>query len=933
KDSEKEEMKALARKTWNFFEENLTSENHFLIPDNYQENREHKLDIKTSSTDIGFSLTSVVSAYELGFIKREKCLFLLNNIINSVEHLPKWNGHLYNWYKLEDLSLMYPHFVSSVDSGNFVACLIVVKEFLSKIKEEDLRKRIEKLISATDFSKLYTKDDVFSIGYNTIENELSVYNYNRFASESRLLSYIAISKGDVPSKHWFCLDKTLTKFKYHKGVASWSGSLFEYYMPLIFMKSYKNTLLDESYDFAYFCQKYYMEEINKNLPWGISECAYDELDNGINYKYKTFSIPYLKLQEINDNHIVISPYSSMMVITERPKDVYHNYKKLKKLQMEAKYGLYESYDTKTKNPIYAYFAHHQGMILASLANYLEDGIIQELFASDMNNKAFEILTKEKIQLNPVIDLKIAKYKRFNYEKEKIENDIRYFTFPSDLPEVSVVSNSKYTVLMNDRGDGFSRYKEIQLNRYRKVTEQDYGTFLYIKDLKTNKIWSNTYAPINTKPEKYEIVFASDKIKYILTDNDITTTTEIVVTSNPPAEIRKVTLKNNSNINRVLELTSFLEPIITENVNDVTHRTFNSLFMESLYDDENDFLIMKKIVRNKGNSLYLLHRLYVEDKLSKYEYETRRENFIGRNRTSNNPIALERKLSNKTGTPIDPVMSMRNSIELKPNEQKVVYIMNVYGTSIGQVTDIAKVYNSIEKVDEAIVEASIANINNTKKLSITGEDMQLFNTMLNYLYQTSKINISEERRKLLKRNTLAQENLWKFGISGDRPLITITIDTISSIGMVKHVLKAYEYFKSKGIYIDVAIINDEKKQYRENIKNEIEFTKFYIDKMNDFRNRPGVIYLIDKDDITEEERILLNTFARLSLDTSKHSSLKDFIKNLQSINSASRYIKNKVQENLPIEMNNNLEFYNNYGGFTKNGKEYVITNDKTPTPWF
>lgn len=933
KDSEKEEMKALARKTWNFFEENLTSENHFLIPDNYQENREHKLDIKTSSTDIGFSLTSVVSAYELGFIKREKCLFLLNNIINSVEHLPKWNGHLYNWYKLEDLSLMYPHFVSSVDSGNFVACLIVVKEFLSKIKEEDLRKRIEKLISATDFSKLYTKDDVFSIGYNTIENELSVYNYNRFASESRLLSYIAISKGDVPSKHWFCLDKTLTKFKYHKGVASWSGSLFEYYMPLIFMKSYKNTLLDESYDFAYFCQKYYMEEINKNLPWGISECAYDELDNGINYKYKTFSIPYLKLQEINDNHIVISPYSSMMVITERPKDVYHNYKKLKKLQMEAKYGLYESYDTKTKNPIYAYFAHHQGMILASLANYLEDGIIQELFASDMNNKAFEILTKEKIQLNPVIDLKIAKYKRFNYEKEKIENDIRYFTFPSDLPEVSVVSNSKYTVLMNDRGDGFSRYKEIQLNRYRKVTEQDYGTFLYIKDLKTNKIWSNTYAPINTKPEKYEIVFASDKIKYILTDNDITTTTEIVVTSNTPAEIRKVTLKNNSNINKVLELTSFLEPIITENVNDVTHRTFNSLFMESLYDDENDFLIMKKIVRNKGNSLYLLHRLYVEDKLSKYEYETRRENFIGRNRTSNNPIALERKLSNKTGTPIDPVMSMRNSIELKPNEQKVVYIMNVYGTSIGQVTDIAKVYNSIEKVDEAIVEASIANINNTKKLSITGEDMQLFNTMLNYLYQTSKINISEERRKLLKRNTLAQENLWKFGISGDRPLITITIDTISSIGMVKHVLKAYEYFKSKGIYIDVAIINDEKKQYRENIKNEIEFTKFYIDKMNDFRNRPGVIYLIDKDDITEEERILLNTFARLSLDTSKHSSLKDFIKNLQSINSASRYIKNKVQENLPIEMNNNLEFYNNYGGFTKNGKEYVITNDKTPTPWF
>lgn len=933
KETEKEEIKMLAKKTWNFFEENLTSENNFLIPDNYQENREQKKDIKTSSTDIGFSLTSVVSAYSLGFIKREKCMYFLTNIINTVEKLPKWNGHLYNWYNIEDLSLMYPHFVSSVDSGNFVACLIVLKEFLIKIKENDLEKRVEKLIEETDFSKLYTKDDVFSIGYNTIENELSVYNYNRFASESRLLSYVAIAKGDVPSKHWFCLDKTLTKFKHRKGVASWAGSLFEYYMPLIFMKSYKNTLLDESYDFAYFCQKYYMEEIDKNLPWGISECAYDELDNGINYKYKTFSIPYLKLQESNDNHIVISPYSSMMVITERPKDVYKNYKKFKNLDMVSNYGLYESYDTSTNNPVYAYFAHHQGMILASLANYLENGVIQELFASDMRNKAFEILTKEKIQLNPVIDLKIARYKRFNYEKETIENDIRYFTYPSDLPEVSVVSNSKYTVLMNDRGNGFSRYKEIQLNRYRKVTEQDYGTFLYLKDLKTNEVWSNTYAPINKKPDKYEIVFASDKIKYVLNNNDITTTTEIVVTDNTPAEIRKVTIKNNSKEIKKLELTTYLEATITENANDVTHRTFNSLFMESMYDEEAEALIMKKIVRNKGNSFYLLHKLYVEDKLTPYEYETRRDNFIGRNRTSNNPIALEKKLSNKTGTPIDPIMSMRSRIEIKPYDQKTIYIINAFGTSLEQVTDIVTSYNTLEKVDDAIVESSLANINNTKKLGISGEEMQLFNMMLNYLYQTSKINIDEERRSLLRKNTMSQENLWKFGISGDRPLITITIDDVSSIGVVKQILKAYEYFKSKGIYVDIAIINDEKKQYRENIKNEVEFTKFYIDKMNDFRNRPGVIYLIDKDDINEEERILLNTFARLKLDTREYSSLKDYITDLQSKNSASRYVKNKIQNNLVADHYKNLEFYNGYGGFRNDGKEYVITNPLTPTPWF
>ena len=420
-----------------FFEDQLKEETHFLIPDNYQENREQKRDFKTSSTDIGFSLTSVVSAYYLGYIKKDKCLYLLENMITTIEKLPKWQGHLYNWYNIEKLTIMQPHFISSVDSGNFVACMMVTKEFLKKIDEEKLARRIEKLIDATDFSKLYTEEDVFSIGYNDIENELSLYHYNRFASESRLLSYVAIAKGDVPSKHWFCLDKTLTKFQNRKGLASWAGSLFEYYMPLIFMRNYKNTLLDESYDFAYHCQKQYMEEIDRKLPWGISESAYDEFDNGINYKYATFSVPYLKLQGSASDRIVISSYSSMMVLPEKPREVFKNYRKLKKLGMESKYGLYESYDTETEKPVLSYFAHHQGMILASIANYLKEGIIQDLFASDMRNKAFEILTKEKIQLHPVIDLTIAKYKRFHYEKEKITTDMRYFTYLSDLPEVAV----------------------------------------------------------------------------------------------------------------------------------------------------------------------------------------------------------------------------------------------------------------------------------------------------------------------------------------------------------------------------------------------------------------------------------------------------------------------------------------------------------------
>lgn len=931
---ETEDLETIARKTWNYFEENLREDHHYLIPDNYQENRAYPMDNKTSPTDIGFSFLAVISAYELGFIKKPKAIELLSQILSTVEKLEKWNGHLYNWYQTENLKILYPRFISSVDSGNFVASLIVTKEFLKKVGETALADRCRTIIKETDFSKLYTKEDVFSVGYNDVENECSIYKYNRFASESRLLSYVAIAKGDVPSKHWFCLDKTLTKFRHQKGVASWAGSLFEYYMPLLFMKNYPNTLLDESYDFAFFCQKTYIKERNRHLPWGISECAYDELDNGINYKYQTFSVPYLKLQEVNDAHLVISPYSSLLVLTEKPKEVYKNIHKLRKLALETPYGFYESYDTKTKRPVRAFFAHHQGMILSSLTNYLKQGVIQNYFMNDTNNRAFEILMKEKIQLNPVIDWKIAKYKRFNYEKEVIDNDMRYFTCPQDLPEVSAISNSKYTVLMNDRGNGFSRYKEIQLNRYRKVTEQDYGTFLYLKDIETGKIWSNTYAPINQKPEKYEVVFASDRLKYVLVENEVATTTEIIVSTMYNAEIRKVTLKNNAKKRKTIELTTYLEPTITENVNDVTHRTFNNLFLESEYDTNLQALIMKRVLRNKIDRYYLLHRLYIPNYKNDYEYETQRVRFIGRDRTASNPIALERRLSNEAATPIDPVMSMRNTITLEPEETKEVYILNCFGTSRNQVIDIAKFYENESSIEEEFELATITNISNRKKLNITGRDMRLYNVMLNYLYQTSKMNINEARRELLKKNTLSQDSLWKFGVSGDRPIITLTIHDMSAISLAKELLKAYEYFKTKGIFVDVVILNDEKKQYEKKIKEEIDFAIYQMYKINSFGNRPGKIFYIHTEQMSKEEQLLFNMIARLRLDSREHDSMHAYIESLQAQNTASTYETIRKQENLSeAVLEHPLAFFNEYGGFAKGGKEYVITREDTPTPWF
>lgn len=932
KEKKLDTLNELAKRTWNYFSDNLKPEYNYLIPDNYQENREQKLDLRTSPTAIGFSLTSVVAAVELELIDKEEAFSLIKNILESVESLEKWHGHLYNWYDIKTKKIMPPAFVSTVDSGNFVASLITVREFLNENLQNDLVKICDKLINNTNFKKLYTKKDVFSIGYDEIEGRLSPYNYNKFASESRLTSFVSIIKGDVPSKHWFSLDKSLTIYKKRKGLISWSGTSFEYYMPLLFMKNYPNTLFDESYHFAAFCQKEYINSISTKLPWGISESAYAELDNSLNYKYKAFSTPYLKAKEDKENRIVLAPYASIMALELFPNDVYTNIEKFKNLKMYDKYGLYESYDYDNKEVVKAYFAHHQGMILLGLVNYLKKCAIKNYFHKNVNVRTFDILLKEKVQIKTTIDLKMANYKKYDYNKEKIENDIRAFNYISYMPEVSVLSNKKYALLMNDRGDSFSRYRTLQLNRYRKVTELDYGIFLFIKDTKTKYIWSNTFAPMNIKPDKYEVVFASDKIKFLRTDGYITTKTEIVVTRTHHAEIRKITFKNTSDVKKELELTTYTEPILSENMDDVSHKTFNNMFITSFYDTKYNALIVKRKSRkdNKINS-YMVNRLIIDDASYEYSYETERSNFIGRNNNLNNAIGLDKELSNYSGDNLDPIMSIRNKIVIDANSEKVVYLLVGFGRSREQINSILQSYNNDYELEKAFKVAPLMNIINTKNMNLTGEKMRTFNIMLNYLYQTTKISVTEERMDLLRQNALSQEGLWKFSISGDRPIILVEIKDISDIGFVMDILKAFEYYKNNSIFVDIVIINSETGRYQKMIKKQIDDEMYRMYTLNSFYHTPGGITVINNEELNEEEKSLLAMVPRLRFVIDNHETLEEAVENLQKNNTISDYPTYSVEKTLPLP-EEKLNFDNGYGGFKNNGREYVIYNKDTPAPW-
>ncbi len=974
-EQETSEVRQLAKDTWHFFDTLLTEETHWLIPDNYQLGREPLTDYKTSPTNIGFSLTAVVSADTLGFISHEDAVKRIGYIIDTVETLEKWNGHLYNWYDIHSLRKLPNFFVSTADSGNFVACLYVVKGWLETLdgeaRGEDtdaLLSKVQRLISQTDFSKLYNPElDVFSIGYDDTSHTLLPYHYNNFASEARLTSFLTIAQGDAPYKHWFCLDKTLVQYKGYKGVASWYGTMFEYFMPLIFLPTYRHTLMDETYSFAIRAQRAF------NNPWGISETAYNELDDARNYKYHAFGVPYLKFQNTTPDRIVISPYSSLLAISADDRAVYTNMQALKQLDMTDEYGFFESYDDEDHAPVKAHYAHHQGMILASLTNYLQHNRLQHLFMQSPVMQSMETLLKEKAQVKPYIDLKVTQYKRYQYSKVQTESDARDFDGIANVPEIGVVSNGEYTVMVNDRGSGFSRYKNILLNRYRKISADHYGTFLFVRNLATDALWSATYAPLDVMPSGYHVSFASDKIKFSREDDGIVTQTEITVLKDRSAELRRFTFTNHTSAPVDLELTSYGEVVLAPAAEDESHRVFAAMKVLSEYDPTHQALLFNRPgAQNSRN--FLLHRLWVDsdaasDKVSDkvteslsdrvatqtdnsatqplshsatqplshsatlVEYETSRMNFLGRGGSLRRADIIEsrRTLTGTVGTTLDPVFSMRRRLHVEPGMKAEAFLLTAFGKAREQLLQLSGQYQSALDVEHAFKTASVFNNMRTSLSLLKGSQMQLYASLAKYMAQTA--TLGNERNDLLARNTLSQSGLWRFGISGDLAIVLLEIDSMERSGFAKELLRAFEYYKVHGLLLDLVFINDAPD------KECDALTHFILGMANTehlwaTHSDAGKVYVLNGSDISDAERTLLRVVARLSFSTAEGITIAQQLRRLEVAN---QHYQDKVEYPVlrpkrDFRVWSDLEFYNQYGGFDNDGRDYVVTNTNTPMPW-
>ncbi len=738
---------------------------------------------------------------------------------------------MYNWYNTSNLEPLFPRYISTVDSGNFVGYLYTLKQFLIEQKDKNPAKItmmlqiIESLIENTDFAVLYDyKKRLFSIGFNVEENKLTDSYYDLLASEARQASLVAIAKRDISAKHWNSLSRTLTSLNRYKGLISWSGTAFEYLMPNVNVKRYEGSLLDESCKFMIMSQKEYGKKLG--IPWGISEAAFNLKDLNNNYQYKAFGIPWLGLKRGLDEDMVVSPYSIFLSMQYNPSSAIENLKELEKEDMCDKYGFYESIDYtisrlkygETSKPVKTYMAHHQGLILLSINNIINNDILVKRFSNNSEIESIDILLQERMPQKAII----TKEKKEKVEKPKIKGYGNYTekifnVIDKNFKRSNVISNGSYTICTTLTGEGFSKYNNILINRYKETADYKQGNFFYIKNLTKKTMWSN----YPEKNEKCRTIFAPDKTTFSRTDGNITTTTKIIVAPESPVEIRRLELKNNGTDTETLEINNYFEPVLSTPMQDYSHMAFNNLFLTFEKLENNSIIVRRRKRENHQKDMYLGVDLYTEaEKIGDMEFEIDKEKFLGKgNLNLPDMIKNSKPYSRSLSLVSEPILAIKKTIKVPPEEKVYIDLLICVAESKEKTQKLLDEYRNSSlitktfELNKAKTEAEIIY------LGLKGEDLEIYQKILSYMiFQNPLKKVIDEN---IREDTYMQSDLWKYGISGDLPIMLVKIKDANDMHIIYDVLKAQEFFKSKNVKIDLVILNQETNSYEHFIKYEIE----------------------------------------------------------------------------------------------------------------
>jgi cyclic beta-1,2-glucan synthetase len=744
-------------------------------------------------------------------------------------------------------------------------------------------------VEEMNFQFLYdSKRSLFSIGYFVNERRRDTSYYDLLASEARLGSFVAIAKGDVPQEHWFHLGRALTPVGTNSAaLISWSGTMFEYLMPLLVMRNYPETLLDQTYKAAVARQQQYGRR--RKVPWGISESAYNARDLNQNYQYQAHGVPGLGLKRGLGSELVIAPYASIMALSVQPRATLANIRELIAEGMQGNYGLYEALDytvevkgrphnplVKNKTIVRSFMVHHQAMSLLALNNYLHQDVMQRRFHSEPMVRATQMLLQEQFPSQaPRQKLpEIATESRVIYTSSGIAT--RQFTTPhTPVPYTHLLSNGKYTVVLTNSGAGFSRYNGLAVTRWHEDSTRDnWGNFCYIRDTGSKVTWSAAYQPTCHDSHNYHVVYSLHKAEFQQQMVGIETHLEVTVSPVDNAEVRHLSLINLTSITRELEVTSYAEIVLAPAAADNAHPAFSNLFIETEFLPEQNALLASRRPRSPDQTrVWGVHVVAVRGHtVGAIQYETDRAAFLGRatsgnqltphpNGSKSEPAALQKALSNTTGAVLDPIFSLRRRVRIVPGGTVHLTFTTAVAESREQALQLADKYHDHNVIARTFELAWTDSQVELSQLNLSAEEVHRFQRLSAHAIYADPWLRAEQG--VLAQNTQGQPTLWKYGISGDYPIILVKLGSGEELSLVRELLLAHEYWRINDLKVDLVIFNKEAGGYNQGLQEQL-LGIIRSSRANGWLDRPGGVFVLRGDIMPESDGILLQTVARAVL---------------------------------------------------------------------
>ena len=807
-------------------------------------------------------------------------------------------------------------------------------------------------LAAMDFEFLYDAlCGLLAIGYDVSERRRDPTCYDLLASEARLASFLLIAQGQVPQKHWFSLGRLLTSHGGDLSLISWSGSMFEYLMPQLIMPSYANTLLEQTCKAAVSRQIEYGRQ--RAVPWGISESCYNATDVHQVYQYRAFGVPGLGFKRGLGDDLVIAPYASALALTVMPQEACRNLLMLADQGFRGNYGFFEAIDyTPSRVPrgknhaiVRAFMAHHQGMSLLAFEHVLLDQPMQRRFMSVPLIQATELLLQERVPkkgatLHPHAAEVSAAARPPAAEAGTI---MRVFTDPNTLiPEVHLLSNGSYHVMATHAGGGYSRWRDLAVTRWREdATSDGWGTFIYLRDRDTGRYWSTAYQPTLRRADRYEAIFVQGRAEYRRRDQGIEAHTEISVSPEDDVEIRRVTLSNHSSRTRQIEVTSYAEVVLAPLNADLAHRTFSNLFVQTEILPGRQAILCTRRRRTPGEQVpWMFHLLAAPGVVAGAQsYETDRTRFIGRGRTAANPAALDgpgspSALSNTEGSVLDPIVAIRRTLTLSPDESVTVQIISGVADTREAALALLEEYGDRHFVERAFEMAWFHSQEVLRHLNASEADAQIYGRLA-----SSVVHAHALRRAapgIIARNQLGQSGLWRFAISGDLPIVLLNIGDLNRIDLVKQALQAHAYWRMKGLAADLVIVNEDFSGYRAVLQDQI-MGLINAGPEAQVIDKPGGVFVRRAEELSEDERVLLQTVARIVFNDTAETLIEQVERRVSAERVSDRLepaLQMAAEPVYPLAARERI-FSNGLGGFTPDGREYIIVlepGQTTPAPW-